>query len=190
MLVSAATVLPVTTLSFEARPNGKNIGLSWSTSMEINNKGFVIERSTDGSHFETIGWKDGALNSSRTLYYSYVDNFVQPNQLYYYRLRQTDIDSRENLSEIRQARISNKSELTVSISPNPASNQVNIFTAGTVGLSDINLLDAKGQIVQRWNKINCSLAPQALDISKIAAGVYLIQVITGEVISTNKLIVN
>lgn len=190
MLVSAATALPVTTLSFEARPNEKNILLSWSTSAEYNNKGFVIERSTDGTHFETIGWKDGAGNSSITSSYMHTDNFVQPNQLYYYRLRQTDIDGREALSATRQARITDKSSLLVTISPNPASSQVKIFTAGTIGLSNINLLDAKGSLVQSWKQVNCSAAPLSLDISKVAAGIYMVQVITGDAISTQKLIIN
>lgn len=190
MLVSPTATLPVSTLTFDAKPNIKNILLNWSTTTEINNKGFVIERSTDGSHFETIGWMDGAMNSSDRKNYSYTDNFVQPNQLYYYRLRQTDIDSRESLSAIRQARINDRAVLQVSISPNPASNEVKVFTSGTAGLSNINLLDAKGQLVKTWKQVNCSAAPQSLDISKIAAGVYMIQVVTGDAITTEKLIIN
>lgn len=190
LLVSPLVALPVNLLAFEARPNGKNILLNWSTVTEINNKGFVIERSTDGSHFETIGWIDGAMNSSQQKNYSYADNFVQANQLYYYRLRQTDIDSRESLSEIRQARINDRAVLQVSISPNPASNEVKIFTSGTTGLSNISLLDAKGQLVKTWKQVNCSVAPLSLDISKIAAGIYMIQVVTGDAISTEKLVIN
>ncbi|RYE06962.1 MAG: T9SS type A sorting domain-containing protein, partial [Sphingobacteriales bacterium] len=182
MLVSAATALPVTSLSFESKANAKNILLQWSTSMEINNKGFVIERSTDGLRFETIGWKDGSINTNSARTYSFADNFVQPNQLYYYRLRQTDLDGRENLSPIKQARIVDKTSLLITISPNPASQQVKIFTAGAIGWSNINLLDAKGSLVQSWKQINCSVAPQSLDISRIPAGVYLIQVQTGDVL--------
>lgn len=190
MLVSPTATVPVAALSFEAKPNGKAIALSWNTSAEINNKGFVIERSTDGTHFETIGWKDGKGNSSITSHYNYIDNFVQPNQLYYYRLRQTDIDSRETLSDIRQAKISDRSALLVTMSPNPAKNQVKIFTAGATGLSNINIVDAKGSLVQSWKQVNCSVAPLNLDISKIAAGVYMVQVVNGDVITAQKLIIN
>src|SRR5205085_11684831 len=97
--------IPVNLLSFEARPNSKNILLSWSTATESNNKGFVIERSINGNDFERIAWEDGKINSSVVSNYAYPDNFVQPNTLYYYRLRQTDLDGRERLSEIRQAKI-------------------------------------------------------------------------------------
>lgn len=190
LLVSPATALPVSLISFEARPVEKAVLLNWSTAMELNNKGFVIERSKDGINFETIGWKDGAMNSSQSRSYSFTDNFVQPDQLYYYRLRQTDIDNRETLSAIRKARITDRAGLMVSVSPNPATNMVKVFASGTVGLSNINLLDAKGQLVQSWKQVNCSSAAYKMDISHIVSGVYLIQVVTGDAVSTQKLIVN
>ncbi|RYE19228.1 MAG: hypothetical protein EOP51_20350, partial [Sphingobacteriales bacterium] len=173
MLVSPATALPVTTLSFEARPAGKNILLNWATSMEINNKGFVVERSTNGTSFTKIGWVDGAVNSDQRRNYSYADNFVQPNTVYHYRLRQTDVDARENISEIKNARVTDRSDVLISISPNPAKNQLKVFAAGTAGLSNINLIDAKGQLVQSWKQVNCSATPQTLDISKITPGIYM-----------------
>ncbi len=189
LLVSPLTALPINLLAFEARPNGKNIVLDWSTASEINNKGFVIERSIDGARFENIGWKDGAGNSSRQTNYAYTDNFVQPGQLYYYRLRQTDLDSRESLSAIRQARIGEAAALQATISPNPAKGQVKVFVFGSTGLSNINLVNAKGQVVKKWSQLNCTTAPQLLDISRIASGVYTIQVINKEAILTEKLVI-
>jgi len=189
LLVSPLTALPVNLLSFEARPGGKNILLSWSTAFEINNKGFVVERSTDGANFERIGWVDGIINSSRQTNYKYPDHFIQPNKLYYYRLRQTDLDSRESLSGIRQARITDNAMLEVSVSPNPASNQVKMFVFGTTGLSNINLLNAKGQLVKTWKQVDFSVEAQTLDISKIASGIYMLQLISGDVILTKKLII-
>ncbi|MFT3979564.1 MAG: M43 family zinc metalloprotease [Ferruginibacter sp.] len=189
LLVSQNVVLPVNLLTFEARPNTKNILLSWSTATETNNKGFVVERNTDGTRFERIGWVDGAVNSSRTINYTYNDNFVQPDQLYYYRLRQTDMDARETLSEIRSAKIKGAKSLQLTISPNPAKGQLKVFASGTITSSDINLLDAEGRLVQSWKKVNCSTAPYTLDISKIAAGVYMVQVIAADVINTQKVII-
>ncbi|MFT3979563.1 MAG: zinc-dependent metalloprotease [Ferruginibacter sp.] len=190
LLVSQNIVLPINLLTFEARPNGKNILLNWSTATEINNKGFVIERSTDGTRFESIGWVDGAINSSRTINYTYSDNFVQPDQLYYYRLRQTDLDGRETLSEIRSAKIKGDKALQLTISPNPAKGQLRVFTAGGSVTSDISLLDAKGRLVRSWRKVNASAAPYLLDISNIADGVYMIKVASGDTIVTEKLVIH
>ncbi|HSN61472.1 MAG TPA: T9SS type A sorting domain-containing protein, partial [Ferruginibacter sp.] len=189
LLVSPLTALPVNLLSFEARPKGKTIVLGWSTAFEINNKGFVIERSTDGAYFEKIGWIDGIINSSRQTNYSYTDHFIQPKKLYYYRLRQTDLDRRESLSGIRQARITDHAMMDVSVSPNPANNQIKVFVFGGTGLSNINLLNAKGQLVKTWKQVDVSMEAQTLDISKIASGIYMLQLINGDTILTEKLII-
>lgn len=188
LLVSPSIAVPVTLISFEARAATKNIALNWTTAAEINNKGFVIERSLNGIDFEKIGWIDGRLNSSTVNAYQFIDNFVQPGVLYFYRLRQTDIDGRQTLTEIRQAKIKDAA-IYVSISPNPTKNLLTIFTSGSKGFSNINLVNAKGQLVKSWKKINTSMTQQTFDISNIAAGVYLIQIITAERTFAEKLIV-
>ena len=188
LLVSPSIAVPITLISFEAKAALKNIVLNWSTAAEINNKGFVIERSINGIDFEKIGWVEGRVNSSTVNTYQYHDNFVQPGVLYFYRLRQTDIDGRQTFTEIRQAKIKDAS-MNVSISPNPAKNLVTIFTSGSKGFSNINLVNAKGQLVKSWKQVNTSAARQPLDISNIAAGVYMIQIINAERSFAEKLIV-
>ncbi len=188
LLVLPAAPVPVTLLSFQAQAGTKNILLSWKTASEINNKGFVIERSTNGSDFEKIGWLDGKVNSSTTTSYSYTDNFVQPGILYYYRLRQTDLDGKETLSEIRQAKIKGQS-MVISVSPNPATDILKVFTGGYTGASQIRLLNAKGQVLQSWRNLNTSASPQLLDISRIPAGVYMLQVQTTQSVLAEKIII-
>ena len=49
-------VLPVNLLSFTGEKTGKNtVLLNWSTSNEVNNQAFEVQRSANGSAFETIG---------------------------------------------------------------------------------------------------------------------------------------
>ncbi len=178
----------MTLTSFDAQPALKNILLKWTTSGEVNNRGFVIERSINGTDFEKIGWTDGKGNSSTPTNYVYTDNYVQPGVLYYYRLRQSDMDGRETLSEIRQARIKGQS-VFVTVSPNPATGILKIHTSGWAGLSNVRLVNSKGQALQNWSNLNTSAAPRELDISKIPAGVYLVQVQTGENVFTGKIII-
>jgi hypothetical protein len=187
-LVSPTTAVPVTLISFEAQAASKNILLSWTTSTEVNNRGFAIERSTNGTDFEKIGWKEGKGNSSTTTNYTYTDNYVQPGVLYYYRLRQSDIDGREKLSEIRQARIKGQS-VFVTVSPNPATDILKLYTSGWTGLSNIRLFNSKGQVLQSWSNLNTSAAPKVLDISKVPAGIYLVWVQSGENVFTGKVII-
>ena len=114
---------------------------------------------------------------------------MQPDILYHYRLRQTDIDNREKLSAIRQAKIKS-SNIEVSISPNPAKDQVRLFVSGTLGLTDVNLINAEGQIVRSWRQINTTSSPAALDIRNLATGIYMLQVVTPQSTTVEKLIIN
>ncbi len=188
MLTSPTTVIPVTLTDFEAKGNVKNILLNWSTTTEQNNKGFAIERSSDGLNFEKIGWVNGKVNSNQLIFYTYTDNFVQANIVYYYRLRQTDLDNREKLSAIRQAKIKS-SNIEVSISPNPATDQLKLFVSGTSGLTDVNLINAEGQIVRTWKQINTTSAAATLDIRNLATGIYMLQVVMPQSTKVEKLII-
>ena len=178
MLVTPEAVtapLPVSLLTFTATPQGKSILLQWSTSQEINNKGFALERSTDGAAFTRIGWVAGAGNSSTQNDYNYTDRFVQTNTLYYYRLRQTDMDGKEKLSGIEQARIQ-EAGVTVTVSPVPARDYVQVFVTGVRQTASLSLLNAQGQVVKQWQNINLFSQGYRLNISGMPAGAYVLKI--------------
>jgi Pregnancy-associated plasma protein-A/Secretion system C-terminal sorting domain len=175
MLVTPTLILPVELISFDAKAVRHSIALNWSTSQELNNKGFAIERSTNGVTFEKIGWLDGHINSSTRIDYAYTDNYVQTGIIYYYRLRQTDIDLKEKLSVTRQARIDDGG-VVLAVSPNPAKDQLKLFISGSARAADVDLVNMQGQVVRRWRQVNASSAPLPLDISGLAAGLYMLQV--------------
>jgi hypothetical protein len=170
MLVSPAFTLPVSLLTFEAHPAKTGIVLSWKTASEKVNKGFYIERSTNGADFSSIGWVNGSGNTGSASTYNYTDNFVQPNTLYYYRLQQVDVDSRSTLSDTRQAKIASNS-ITLSVSPNPAKNRIQVFVAGSTRPANVTLVNAKGQAVAKWMKAMLNV-PYAIDISRFSKGYY------------------
>ncbi len=174
MLVSPTTTLPVLSLDFNARPEQNSIALNWSTTMEINNKGFGVERSIDGTNFENIGWVNGAGNSNSTRSYTYKDNFVQPNVVYYYRLRQVDVDNRPTISVIRQAKIK-EGDVVITVSPNPAKDIVKLFIAGVSGKATVTMFNVEGQRVRSWNALNVA-SLQTLNVSGLAKGTYVIKV--------------
>lgn len=188
ILVSANTVLPVNLISFEARARRSDIQLTWATSQETNNRGFAVERSTDGNNFERIGWVDGNGTTAARSDYQYNDTEVQPGVLYYYRLRQTDLDNREKLSEIRTARIE-QTNLLVSLRPNPASGKVYLTVSGSSAKADVRLVNSLGQVVRQWNGLATSGNRTELDISGLSSGLYHIEVRTGEQEHREKLLI-
>lgn len=181
-------IIPVNLVSFEAKANGKNILLNFETATENNNKGFVIERSLDGSNFSRIGFVNGQGTTNVATRYTYTDNFVQPNVLYYYRLRQTDFDGNEKLSEIRSAKIKG-SGVIVTVSPNPASDQIKLFIAGTNGSANVQMINAAGQVVRKWNNVATVNGSSVLDVSTLATGMYSLVIITPEETTVEKLII-
>ncbi|CAN5525424.1 hypothetical protein BH10BAC5_BH10BAC5_27900 [soil metagenome] len=85
-------LLPVELSSFTSSVNGRSVLLSWSTSSEINNSGFDIERadvSTTNNNWNKIGFVHGNGTSFITHNYSYNDRGLTSGK-YNYRLKQKD----------------------------------------------------------------------------------------------------
>ncbi len=176
VLVSPATTLPVTLTNFTAKANQKNIQLSWSTSLEINNRGFIVDRSLDAINFKQIGWVNGKGTTSLLSNYAFMDRFVQPNVVYYYRIRQVDIDSRQVYSGIRNAHTSRDAGITLFVSPNPAKDHINLFISGTTNNASVEVINAAGQKIVQNNNINAFDGVYKIALGGIAKGAYNIVV--------------
>lgn len=99
-LNSGNCILPIQLIDFTGeRKNNSTNQLYWSTAQEINNKGFYIDRSSNGGDFNNIVFVPGAGNSTQTKNYTYIDDKAGFIPLYY-RLRQVDLDGRERFSKI------------------------------------------------------------------------------------------
>ena len=90
--------------------------------IELNNKGFHVQKSTDGINFHEVTTIEGNGNTTETSFYRYVDKDVRAGQVYYYKLMQEDFDGKINPSKIVSAQLYNsESNWTVSeFIPNPA----------------------------------------------------------------------
>ena len=173
-----AAPLPIKIASFEANKVGNTALLKWSTSYESNNKGFTVERSTDGTSWTSLQFVDGVGNSSIEQSYSFTD--VKPNiGLNYYRFKQVDFDGRFEYSAIKSVRFSNGTDLNLLVFPNPTREKVVIdvtnFNEKTAVVSIVNV---EGKIVFTKNVLvqnnNFSLP---INVSTLAKGNYFIQVI-------------
>ncbi len=101
---AACNVLPVTWLYFRGKPVQKNVLLEWSTTNEINNGFFTIEKSRDGRAFETLTIVNAHGEKVNGEYlYSFTDQ--QPFNLNYYRISQTDKDAQKSYFRTIQVRV-------------------------------------------------------------------------------------
>lgn len=91
--------LPVELISFTAIVKDKFILLQWKTQTEVNNYGFDIERSTDNSRWEKIGFVNGNNNSNSPNEYFFEYHPTGGNK-FYFRLKQIDIDGETTYSNV------------------------------------------------------------------------------------------
>lgn len=89
--------LPVTLVDFAGRIDGRGVLLNWTTTAELNNRGFQIERATDGRNFIGIDFVPGHGTTDHTQHYDYKDTTLPPASTVYYRLRQLDLDGTTTL---------------------------------------------------------------------------------------------
>ncbi|MEO8233352.1 MAG: PQQ-dependent sugar dehydrogenase [Ignavibacteriota bacterium] len=85
------TVVPVELVSFTATIVDNKVKLDWFTATETNNSGFEIQRSKNGSDYQTIFFMGGNGTTTNRNVYSYTDESVTFG-VYNYRLKQIDYD--------------------------------------------------------------------------------------------------
>ena len=174
-LALLSSPLPITLLNFDARLNKKNkVDLWWTTSSEINNDYFTVEKSRDGMNFEAIAIVDGAGNSTTYLDYAATDDHPYPG-INYYRLRQTDFDGHFSFSEIKAVTLDGKTGFDIVLFPNPAQSVLNIMAQE--GPYSFVILDATGRRVME------ATDQRRVNIQRLSPGVYTLVLYAGENIS-------
>lgn len=171
-------VLPVTLSYFEAKSQQNTILINWQTASESNNRGFYVERSSDGnSNWKDIAFIDGKGNASAAQNYSYRDE-RPANGNNYYRLKQVDFDGQFALSKIALATYSVSGSAV--LFPTVASGTIFIRQADRSLLkSGFYIYDNTGRPV--LNGIIES-EPQSVNISKLPQGNYFLRIQGGQVL--------
>ena len=87
ILLAAVTYLfaDAVIVEWTADPEQSKIVLQWKTSQEDNGTKFVIERSTDNTHFRGIG--EVSARGPAFQYHFEDENLEMTNSIFYYRLR-------------------------------------------------------------------------------------------------------
>ena len=175
--------LPVTLLEFTATKSSNESLLKWSTTYEINAYYFEVQRSIDGIHFTNIG-RTNAEESIPTNNYTFIDNTLplinDQTPTLYYRLQMFDRNGSYSFSNIRK--ISNKLIFTASIYPNPVKDNVNVMIASTQKeTAQIEVISMEGKTLLNINtNLEEGASSQNIDLTKLFAGTYFMNIITGE----------
>jgi len=176
--------LPVKLTYFNVKAEGKKAHLSWQTATEQNSDRFDIERSVDGLRFEKIGAVNAAGNSNIHIDYNFFD-LAPKNGINYYRLKEVDIDSRQQFSEIRTAHFGDDAVFALYNNPTNGSDlklTINVLP------SVLSVFDASGRKVK---EMNITSGSNSLSVAGLASGTYLAVLNKdGKVIGVEKFVLN
>ncbi|MGH1338200.1 MAG: T9SS type A sorting domain-containing protein [Aureispira sp.] len=173
-LAIASQLLPIELVDFSARLETNNtVTLQWITSVELNNDFFTVERSTDGVEWTTLTIIQGAGNSREAIaYYSKDERPLQGTS--YYRLKQTDFDGQYSYSPVRAVNKAKQIQ-PLMVYPNPTQNKV-VLQGPVLEAEQVRIFDVRGtEVTGQVRYQNSTTNALTLDLSKLAAGVYIIQ---------------
>jgi hypothetical protein len=200
--------LPVELTTFTVEATNQGVLCEWTTESEIENLGFILERKTDDTEWQEIAsykTDDGLLGQgslSSATDYEYLDNLVEPNTTYEYRLADVDYNGIVTYHATREVTVglaplaSKVEKFTVLPAyPNPFNPTTTIrYGIDTDSKITVQIYDITGQLITTlinteqtqgwhsvvWNGTN-NKGTQA------PAGIYLSKITSNNRVKTTKL---
>lgn len=172
-------VLPVELVSLTAKRKERGAEINWVTASEKNNLQFVLERTTDGEHYETVSVVEGQGSTQAATSYSVTDEQLS-DAVTYYRLKQVDADGTPTYFELVSVEALKSDELIARVFPNPAKDVLvyNLNTTGKQAFS-VTLTDQTGRVIhtETGETVN-GISEHLLNTDQLENGTYWLTVVT------------
>lgn len=170
---SVSAPLPLTWLYFKGEINYNAALLSWSTQEEENTSHFLVEHSTDGSHFKSIG-QVSAFNTAGIHTYRFTHEAPAAG-INYYRINQIDKDGRNEYS--KTVTLVYRNELKEPIpAPNPVQKQLSVLFPAAVSVKSWEIYNSAGVLVKKGESQAASDL-LLIGVGDLAPGYYTISII-------------
>lgn len=186
------STLPVTLLNFSAAYRNGVTVLNWETENEVNFSHYEIERkAASGTDYVTIDSKQSNGSAGRSTYSS-SDNISSINDaVVYYRLKMVDVDGKFTYSNVIMVRKEKKTLSGISLSPNPVISSANAtvrFDASRAAAVNLRVVDMAGRqvLAQQNNVTEGTNSIQVNNLNRLQPGLYIIQLVNGNELSTFK----
>lgn len=180
--------LPVTFLSFKVTDDNGKAYMQWSTTNEVKNDHFEVERCSDGRSFEPIGkiYPKGS-DATAVNNYSFADQNVSKS-IAYYRIKQVDIDGNILYSSIATFRGSDdRSDWNVSYNRNSKMCTV-FFELPSGQCADASIYSISGQLILKRSFVTDG-SDRRQYFMDAAPGVYFIKIATQNNVWTKQFMV-
>ncbi|KAB2843814.1 MAG: T9SS type A sorting domain-containing protein, partial [Ignavibacterium sp.] len=183
-------IIPVELTSFTASSIGNSVNLIWNTATELNNSGFEIQRKSNNSEWNNIGFIAGFGTATDPKSYSFIDNNLKVGS-YSYRLKQIDFDGSFAYSHIVNVEITAPLQFSLEQNyPNPfnPATMINYSLAKDelVKISVFNLLGEKVATLVNTNQKAGSYELK-FDASLLSSGIYFYSIEAGDFKAVRKM---
>jgi hypothetical protein len=178
--------LPVEFVSLNAEKSTDQNILNWTVGRPAASVVFAVQRSADGTQYNTIGT---VMGSSEDDSYTFAD-LAPLNGKNFYRVQQTDENAVVIYSTI--VTIDRSTDLTAGLRfyPNPANKSFMIGLPGVEGTVTVMIRDLSGATVYRQAAAVAGGRATITNIGSVTPGIYLIRVETKDGVQTGKLILH
>jgi len=176
--------LPIGLVDFTAIKSGKKVVVKWTTSSELDNKYFTIEKSKDAMNFVAAKTVPSQGNSTQAQNYSWIDASPYAGDSYY-RLKQTDKDGKTTTYNVVKVGSADdpSADPDFHVGPNPFNDKINIkFTTSLRGPATLKMWNTFGRLVRETN-INIKENENYLTLEgfeKLPRGTYLLKIMAGD----------
>jgi hypothetical protein len=178
--LGSTTLLPLIFTNFSVVEKDSKALLNWSTTAEIQNDYFDIEKSEDGNRFYSIGKVKKSNTTSQNATYSFIDQDAL-SSIAFYRLKQVDIDGKFTYSTLVNFKRKISDNKSISIYPNPIQDKINIrLKANSNTACTLKIVNEFGQVVHTQN-IKIANGQNEIVIDKpinLTKGIYTLQITT------------
>ncbi len=185
--IPAAVTVPVRFIDFTAQyQNGGTVLLNFTTTNELTNDHYDIERSIDGINFTQIGAVAAAKNAAGSTAYSFNDITATTTGKVYYRIKQIDVTGQYTYSKVLSVTINSQEGWHTFF----AGNSIKVVMQANANKVNIVLHDALGRTLIEQTASNVTVG-QVIEIptNAYAKGLYLISVTSESGSRTDKVIV-
>ncbi len=174
--------VPVELIFFEGKFEINKIILNWQTATELNNEGFVIQKSVDTKNWQSIGFIEGKGTSSEQNNYSFEDIIVNSKKNYY-RLKQVDFSGDVEYSKLIEVFVPLNSFYLYQNFPNPFNSSTVIkYIIQEKTNVKIILYSISGEAVKSLmdEEKEKGIYSFIIDLNDLAAGVYFYKMTTSK----------
>lgn len=175
------SALPAAIADFKGRKTETTDLLTWSTTSELNNDHFNVLYSNNGKDYSQLGSiqsKANSGNSNQVLTYRF-ENTKPTLGHNYYKLEQVDLDGKSIVNTNVVDLIWGSNGSTISIYPNPTTDELNIDIYTTKAQNNtIKLLDMSGRVVKEiQSKLEAGANNIKMNLGELSTGIYTIQLL-------------